>query len=1253
MPRTVDAALFARGGTGYVPSEAVGAIFLKPLDDAIEDGDRIYGTIEGTAVSHGGRTNGYTVPNPVSQSLAIEEALIRSQVDPRTIGFVEAHGTGTALGDPIEIAGLTDVFEKYTRDQGFCSISSVKSNIGHAEGAAGIAQVTKVLLQLQHRTLVKNVMHGKGLNPNIDFQKTPFKVQQSTEFWPRPIIDGREFPRRAGISSFGAGGANAHILIKEYIHPSKSTTGIDLSSATIVKEIPHAIVLSAKNEERLQQIAANLLDYLARQETPHLELLPNMAYTLQVGREGMEKRLAVTVESVQELQEKLTAFLAGSEPIEKLYRGEVKRNRSNLYELVGDGDLEQIGAECLRRRDYSKLLQLWVNGLAFDWNELYPDRKPERISLPTYPFAKNRYWVETEAEGEVEAIAGEVSEPVAIARTNLPPAKPHLHPLLQENTSDFEEQRFTSVFGGQEFFLRDHVVKQQRVLPGVAYLEMARAAVERSVGDLNDPHLGIGLKNVVWVRPVAVVDKPVEVRIGLFPEVEENQITYEIYSQPEDSPEPVIHSQGKAVLQYLDTLPDLDLPALQSACNRNYLDGSQCYEAFQRMGMDYGPGHRGIEGVFIGSGQLLAKLSLPESVSDTRDRFFLHPSLMDGALQASVHLMGSIGDLKPALPFILQELEIYSPCLASMWAWIRHAEGCQPGDKVQKFDIDLTDDLGRICARMKGFSARVLEREVSSSPSSPSPWGTLLLGDRWEERAIPPDTSVLNCEARLVILCELDGILPESLERRMNGVPCLSLQLESPEIGQRFEFYATRVFEEIQRILEDKPKGKILIQFVYQDWGEQKLFSGLFGLLKTAQLEHPKLIGQLVGVELGEDGDGLAEKLEENRTTPTDIRVRYRGGKRWIAVWNEIDVPQKASIPWQEGGVYLITGGAGGLGRIFTKEAIEQTRNATLILTGRSPLTPSKQAQLKEWEDLGARILYERTDITQEAAIAASIRKLVREFGNLNGIIHAAGIIRDNFIRKKTKAEFESVLLPKVSGSIYLDRATRDLPLDFLILFSSTASGTGNPGQADYCTANSFMDAYARYRNELVAAKQRQGQTLAINWPLWKSGGMQVDPETEKLMRQSLGLVPMNTSTGIEALYRALASRQDRVMVMVGEVPRIKQKLSLIPNQESKPKEMPASEPSRGDLDANVLLEKVQGVLMGTVAKVIGIGVEDLDLEGEFTEYGFDSISLTQLTNELNENYDLDMTPAIFFEYTDLSSFAEYLSEEYPNAFAP
>ncbi len=210
---------FGEGGDGYVPGEGVGAVLLKPLSKAKADGDHIYGLIKGTAVNHDGKTNGYSVPNPNAQAAVIKQALKDAGTDPRAVSYIEAHGTGTSLGDPIEITGLTKAFSEQTQDKQFCAIGSAKSNIGHCESAAGIAGLTKVLLQMKHKRLAPS-LHSRTLNPNIDFPSTPFKVRQTLEEWKRPVINengvNKELPRTAGLSSFGAGGVNAHIVIEEY-----------------------------------------------------------------------------------------------------------------------------------------------------------------------------------------------------------------------------------------------------------------------------------------------------------------------------------------------------------------------------------------------------------------------------------------------------------------------------------------------------------------------------------------------------------------------------------------------------------------------------------------------------------------------------------------------------------------------------------------------------------------------------------------------------------------------------------------------------------------------------------------------------------------------------------------------------------------------------------------------------------------------------------------------------------------------------
>lgn len=241
---------FGDDADGFVDGEGVGAIVLKPLQQAIADGDHIYGVIKASAINSGGKTNGYTVPNPHAQAQVIKEAMERADIPARTISYLEAHGTGTALGDPIEIAGLTKAFEKDTQEKQFCAIGSSKSNIGHCESAAGIAGLTKILFQFKYGQIAPS-LHAQRLNPNIEFSHTPFVVQQQLGEWKRPVIGGQEVPRRAGLSSFGAGGSNAHIILEEYIPRTGAQTPKD--------HPPALIVLSAKNMERLQEKAEQLL----------------------------------------------------------------------------------------------------------------------------------------------------------------------------------------------------------------------------------------------------------------------------------------------------------------------------------------------------------------------------------------------------------------------------------------------------------------------------------------------------------------------------------------------------------------------------------------------------------------------------------------------------------------------------------------------------------------------------------------------------------------------------------------------------------------------------------------------------------------------------------------------------------------------------------------------------------------------------------------------------------------------------------
>ena len=424
---------FGAHADGFVDSEGVGAVVLKPLDRAVADRDHIYGVIKASMINAGGKTNGYTVPNPNAQFQLIADTLERARVPAEAVSYVEAHGTATVLGDPIEIAGLTRAFGKASgkdaeggrRDNAFsgsrpyCAIGSVKSNIGHGESAAGIAGLTKVLLQMKHGMLVPTI-NCEALNPNIDFQNTPFVVQKEVGEWKRPLVrvKGREerYPRIAGISSFGAGGANAHLIVAEYLPDRGDTSGWAGGQNPLPstgESFP--IVLSARTGDRLNRVAANLLQTLKGEKSgfsPDEIHMADLAYTLQVGRVAMEERLGLMAGSREDLMEKLEGFLKGNGS-EALYRGNAGHTRAALSVFTGDRDMAGVVRGWMETKNYARLLELWVKGFDVDWNGLYTSLKPCRISLPTYPFERERHWISlTERLGQpVELLSQETEGP--------------------------------------------------------------------------------------------------------------------------------------------------------------------------------------------------------------------------------------------------------------------------------------------------------------------------------------------------------------------------------------------------------------------------------------------------------------------------------------------------------------------------------------------------------------------------------------------------------------------------------------------------------------------------------------------------------------------------------------------------------------------------------------------------------------------------------------------------------------------------
>ncbi len=933
---------FSDQANGYVRGEGVGMIFLKKLTDAEEAGDHIYGVIRGSYENHGGRASSLTAPNPKAQADLLKTVYSRAGIDPKTVGYIEAHGTGTPLGDPIEVNGLKMAFEELqqmgydevpVRTQPYCGLGSIKTNIGHLELAAGIAGVIKVLLQLKHKTLVRN-LHLDEVNPYIELEGSPFYMLNETKEW-EAFQDryGQELPRRAGVSSFGFGGVNAHVIIEEYVQQEREQTDTTSNNTNT-----RLIVLSAKTEERLKERARQLLNAIQAKQIIEGDL-DEVAYTLQVGRDVMEVRLGFTVHSLSEFEKKLSSYVDANIQSEHIYQGVSKRGNELHTLFESDSEKEQMVDTWMKGGQYDQLLSLWVKGLSIDWDKLYVgEERPRRISLPTYPFAKERYWI-----------------------SNSP---------LQEVADDEE---------------------------------------------------------------------------------------------------------------------------------------------------------------------------------------------------------------------------------TALW-----------------------------------FQTSWNNQEVPVSISKKSPYATRIA---W------------------FVDLQLDTSDQEMIAKSLDGTRCIHLQHPSSNIAERFQSFASTIFEELKELYNSKASGKILLQIIVTSKAEPTFYSGLSGLLKTAQLENPKWSGQLIEIEEHMNALEIVQIVQDNSQDLNALHIRYKDGIRYKAGWSELATTDpQLDAPWKDGSVYLITGGAGGVGLLFAREIARRTSGVTLIVTGRSKLSYNKQQQFQELEQKGMHVDYQQADVTVKKDMEKLLQYIIQTHGKLSGIIHAAGLVRDNFIIKKTMGEFMEVLAPKVLGLVNLDQASQHLDLEFFALISSIASSFGNVGQADYASANGFMDAFAEWRNRKVGEHKRSGHTITINYPLWQEGGMQVDAEIQEQNRRDYGLSSMSTAEGLKAFYHGLKHGLSHLIVLTGEKEQLLQTIQVQESQASykavSERMFHAGQGASVGIDFDQLYRQIAEKLKLLVSETTGCDVRSIDLSSPLESYGIDSFMIPQLNMKLQMIFG-ELSRTLFYEYFTLGDVLEYLMTEH------
>lgn len=378
---------FSEGAMGTAVGEGIGAILLKPLSKALDDKDNIYGVIKGSSINQDGSSFGIAAPNYLAQSEVIQKAWLQAGIEPETINYIEAHGTGTALGDPIEVKGLTHAFNSLTDKKQFCALGTIKPNIGHLNEASGISGIIKVLLMLKYKK-IPPTMFFQEPNQNIDFINSPLYVNATERDWKR-----EDTPRRAGITGLGMSGTNCHIILEE---PP------EVNHEEITEDTPNFFVISAKYQEGLKIIVQNLLSWLNHNKDQNLY---DVLYTLAMGRGHYNHRVGFKVNSINELITSLQAYLNNDKLDTLIHEGkyaivsENKKNRQK-YELTVEEHkmlnhkAETILNDVINNKNVhsgEELLEVYTKGADIDWSRLF-NRLGYHLHLPTYPYKREYCW---------------------------------------------------------------------------------------------------------------------------------------------------------------------------------------------------------------------------------------------------------------------------------------------------------------------------------------------------------------------------------------------------------------------------------------------------------------------------------------------------------------------------------------------------------------------------------------------------------------------------------------------------------------------------------------------------------------------------------------------------------------------------------------------------------------------------------------------------------------------------------------------
>jgi thioester reductase-like protein len=1240
---------FDASADGYVRGEGCGVVVLKRLADAQRDGDRILAVIRGTAVNQDGLSNGLTAPNGPSQQSVIRQALKNAGVAPGEISYVEAHGTGTSLGDPIEYKSLKAVLMGDRAADRPCWLGTAKTNIGHLEAAAGVTGLIKVVLAMQHQEIPRH-LHLQQVNPYISLEGTTFRIPTEHEAWE----PGQE-RRLAGVSAFGFGGTNCHVIVEEAI----AEAAIPEESST-----PQILMLSAKNEAALQTLAQRYVEYL---EQPKADL-SSICFTTNQKRSQFNHRLAVVGSSAAELREALTQAIGTD-------KGSSKRPKV-AFLFTGQGSqYADMGHELYETNGVFRE----AIGQCDEFLSHYLDH-----SLVDILYGDARHLINQTAYAQPTIFALEYALFQVWKSWGIQPAVVMGHSVGE----------YVAACVADVFTLADAcklIVARARLMQALPQDGKMVAAFTSSTVVKSAIH---GMTNIA----IAAVNGASNVVVS-----GESEAIHQIVSQFKSqgiktralnvshafhSPlmEPILSAFAKVCREVTYSPPCVKLisnltgkMAAEEVATADYW-GQHLRQAVQfAAGMEtlQQAGYR----VFLEVGAKPTLLGMGRYCLEDADAIWL-PTLYPGQPEqqtmlqslAQLYMQGAVVDgaiVSPGKHRV--SLPTYPWQRQRYWANVAaHPSPTLPLLKlldegnIQEVMAQLNDELSD---HELTLLPRLLEA-LTQQPEAEGSFADWLYEMRWVEASRGLNQGVVRDDENYLIFADRTGVgdrLAHLLGKRAivvyRGqefdlshitVPVhhiihlwsLEASSDSLTLAQLQESQALGV-ESVLRLVQDvlrsehQPKFWLVTEqaISINDSPINPAQTPLWGLGKVLAVEHPQLWGGLM------DWSGATAELllAEIVNASGEDHIALRGEQRYVGrlVRCAPLLAQKQTILTPDGS-YLITGGLGALGLQVARSLVRQGAKRLVLVSRRPPSSQTERAIAQ----LNAQVTIAQADVADEAEMT----RLVRSIPDLRGVVHAAGTTHFQRLNDLTQAELAAVMRPKVLGGWVLHQLTQSLDLDFFVNFSSITSVFGSKGQAHYAAANHFLDGLAYHRRSLGLP------ALSVNWSFWDGAGMAAEELQTEAMRQ-LGLSALPPKTAIAAFNALLGSDQTQVTVADIDWTTFKNVFEL-QGRRSLLNEVGYLSKDGAEIEKSQLLQQIEAAetgdryplllnaLLTEIKTVLKLNVLPDSQRGLF-ELGMDSLMAVVLVNSIRSQLQTDLPIADLMQAPTIEAIARILMRSF------